>query len=190
MATRRSVPLAAVAVTLLASAGASAATAGGERSSSLHGPRGCQADELALRIATNGAGGGLTPRVAVYNRGSRSCRLDATLTFAIQDRRGRALAIAGNPVRLRLRADRLAHGRAAWAAWWWTNWCGRARPPFVYRAHIGTSSATFVERAAPRCEGGGVSGSTISLLTVCPQPENAGLLAPRSRAGARLICRG
>ena len=117
MATQKLVFLAGVAVTLLASAGASPATASGDRPASPHRARACNSGDLAVRIATNGAGGGLTPGVAVHNRGSRACRLDATLTFTIQDRRG------------------------------------RARPPFIYRADVRTSSATFVERVVPRWDG-------------------------------------
>lgn len=134
-------------------------------------------------------GGGLTPTVAFSSRVQATRRLRVPVTFAICDSNGQLLPVRGNPARLHLRSDRLARGRAAAAMWWRRNWCGWARAPFVYDVRVGRKRIGFTERSAPRCDGGGAGASTLSLLIVCPQPENADLLPWRSRAAALRTCR-
>jgi hypothetical protein len=144
-------------------------------------------NRIALSAATNGAGGALLPSISIYNTAAIACRLRVNLTFSVRDRSGKALRVRSNPARITLKARRLGRAQRAWVIWSWKNWCGRAKPPFIYEGRIGQMAVRLSERVRPRCEQG---TSTITLLLACPQPENALLVAPRLRESARLACRG
>jgi hypothetical protein len=70
---------------------------------------------------------------------------------------------------------------------WW-NWCGRAKPPFIYEGRIGQLAVRFFESVSARCDHP-PSASGIGVDLACPQPENALLVSPRSLRTARLACR-
>jgi hypothetical protein len=146
----------------------------------------CDMHRIALAAATNGAGGALLPAISIYNTAATACRLQVNLTFSVRDGSGKALPVRGNPARITLKARRLGRAQRAWVSWSWRNWCGRAKPPFIYEGRIGQMTVRLFERVRPRCDQG---TSTISLLFACPQPENALLVAPRLRRTARLACR-
>ena len=147
----------------------------------------CDTFYLALTANSNGAGGSLTPNISIFNTGPTACRLHASVTFSIRDSDGKLLPIRGNPARLTLKANSLRRtGTPAHVSWWWSNWCGRAKPPFIYEGRIGHLAVRFFESASPRCESG---ASNIGVFLACPQPENALLVAPPLRETARLACR-
>jgi hypothetical protein len=125
--------------------------------------------------------------MSIFNTGPTACRLRANVTFSIRDSGGKLLPIRGNPARLTLKANSLRRtGRPAHVSWWWSNWCGRAKPPFIYEGRIGQLAVRFFERTSPRCESG---VSSISVFLACPQPENALLVALTLRRTARAACR-
>jgi hypothetical protein len=146
----------------------------------------CDMHLVALAAATNGAGGALIPSISIYNTAATACRLRVNLTFSVRGGSGEALPIRGNPARITLKARRLGRAQRAWVSWSWRNWCGRAKPPFIYEGRIGQMEVRLLEHVRPRCDQG---TSTITLLLACPQPENASLVAPKLRETARLACR-
>jgi len=149
----------------------------------------CDTHSIALAANSNGAGGSLTPSISIFNTGLTVCRFRGDLTFSIRDSNGKLLPIRGNPARLTLKANSLRRtGRPAVVIWWWSNWCGRAKPPFIYEGRIGQLAVRYFEDAYPRC-GQAASASTVGVGLACPQPENALLVAPKLRRTARLACR-
>jgi len=151
-------------------------------------PSPCDTFRIALAANTNGASGALTPNISIFYTGPTACRFSGNLTFSIRDSTGKLLPVRGNPARLTLKANRLGRtGNSASVSWLWSNWCGRAKRPFVYEGRIGQLAVRFFERSTPRCDNG---TSSMSVLFACPQPENALLVAPTLRETARLACRG
>jgi hypothetical protein len=146
----------------------------------------CDIYSIALAPGTNGAGGALIPSVSIYNTAATACRLRVNLTFSVREASGKILPMRGNPDRITLKARRLGRAQRAWVSWSWRNWCGRAKPPFIYEWRIGQMAARLFERVRPRCDQG---TSTLTLLFACPQPENALLVGPRLRTNARFACR-
>jgi hypothetical protein len=146
----------------------------------------CDVNSIALAAGTNGAGGALIPSISIYNTAATACRLRVNLTFSVREVNGKILPIRGNPDRVTLKARRLGRGQRAWVSWSWRNWCGRAKPPFIYEGRIGQMAVRLFEPVGPRCDQG---TSTIVLLFACPQPENALLIGPRLRKTARFACR-
>jgi hypothetical protein len=147
----------------------------------------CDMYSIALAAATNGAGGALIPSISIFNTAASACRLRVNLTFSVREGSGKILPIRGNPDRITLKARGLGRAQRAWVSWSWSNWCGRAKPPFIYEWRIGQIAVRLFEPVSPRCDQG---TSTLTLLFACPQPENALLIGPRLRKTARFACRG